>query len=262
MADGMTGGTFFAAADYAADIASLPDGVEALSRVIQGLLVHGDWLGVYGLADVPGSRVTLPVSDRLHQILAADPRPLAEPRPIAQRTHATCRDYALLLVSFLRGKGHATRLRCGFADYLKGNSWEDHWICEYRDSAEGTWHFADAQLDAVLLRELAIDFDPARLPTGRFRSAGEIWTDCRNGACDPLSCGHGAATGLWFIAVNVVRDQLALSGQVTSDWDNWRMDRDPVGAFEKADISLFDAIARAPMQRHAELRPFWLLSGK
>lgn len=258
MADGETGGPFLAVADYAGDMAPLPDDVDALSRVIQGLLVHGDWLGVYGLADRPESRVTLPVADRLQQILAADPRPLTEPRPVARRIHATCRDYALLLVSFLRVKGHAARLRCGFADYLKGNPWEDHRVCEYCDGASGAWRIADAQLDAVLLRELAIDFDPARLPTGRFRSAGEIWMACRGGEFDPAICGHGAATGLWFIAINVVRDSLVLAGQVTSAWDNWRMAKDPVREFAKADLSLFDDIARARVQRHSEPRPFWL----
>jgi len=67
----------------AAHVAELPADVGALNRVVGGLLIHSDWLGAY---DVDAhklranSRTTLPVADRLADVLEADARPLRLPR--------------------------------------------------------------------------------------------------------------------------------------------------------------------------------------
>jgi hypothetical protein len=37
------------------------------------------------------------------------------------------RDFALMMCAFLRAKGTAARVRCGFASYF-GEGWEDHWV--------------------------------------------------------------------------------------------------------------------------------------
>ena len=95
-------------------------------------------------------------------MLAGDPRPLATARGAHERHFGTCRDFALMLCSFLRATGVASRLRCGFAAYL-GPGWEDHWLCEYQDAA-GAWRLCDPQMDATLRRRLAIAFDPRTCP--------------------------------------------------------------------------------------------------
>jgi hypothetical protein len=87
-------------AGHAGAVAELPFDIAALNGIIQGLLVHCDWLTAYGLdsADYQSvSRNTLPVADRLDAIRASDPRDLRTPRPAGRRTVGTCRDFALML---------------------------------------------------------------------------------------------------------------------------------------------------------------------
>ena len=91
-----------------ARLAALPSGVSALNRVVQGLLIHSDWLGAYDVDERQlraNSRKTLPVADRLADILEDDPRPLHVPRLPRRRSAGTCRDFSLMACSFLRAKG-------------------------------------------------------------------------------------------------------------------------------------------------------------
>jgi len=76
-------------------VAELPSDIGLLNSLIQGLLIHSDWLTVYGLdpADyATASRNTLAVAHRLDAILATDPQNLGNPRPPGQRAVGTCRD--------------------------------------------------------------------------------------------------------------------------------------------------------------------------
>lgn len=50
-----------------------------------------------------------------------NPAPLTQPREPGDRFVGVCRDFALLLCSFLRHAGVPARLRSGFADYF--GSW-------------------------------------------------------------------------------------------------------------------------------------------
>jgi Transglutaminase-like superfamily len=115
---------------HGAAVAELPSGAGALSAVVQGVVIHTDWLSAYGVDESQFDRVsreTLPVAERLSLVLGRDAPALRIGRSPAQRTVGTCRDFALMLCAFLRSKGIAARLRCGFADYL-GDGWEDHWV--------------------------------------------------------------------------------------------------------------------------------------
>jgi Transglutaminase-like superfamily len=211
-------------AKHAGLAAALPSGVGALNRVVQGLLIHSDWLGAYDVDERrvrANSRKTLPVADRLADILEDDPRPLHVARLPQRRSAATCRDFALMMCSFLRAKGVPSRIRCGFASYF-GDGWEDHWVCEFWDGAAQAWRLSDPQIDEVLRARLRIEFDPANVPRTSFLTAGEAWMEHRAGRSDPRRFGHGEATGLWFLKVNVVRDHYALNGRETSAWDEWR----------------------------------------
>ncbi|HTI80773.1 MAG TPA: transglutaminase domain-containing protein, partial [Acetobacteraceae bacterium] len=155
-------------------IKRLPADVAYLSRIVQGLLVHSEWLAAYALdprAWSSISRATLPISQRLAALLD-DGRALDEARAPAARAVGTCRDFALMLCSFLRTLGRPARVRCGFASYF-GDGWADHWACQYQDSRSGTWLFADAQLDEVTRKACDITFNPSDLPPGKFLTAGE-----------------------------------------------------------------------------------------
>ncbi len=237
----------------------LPSDVAALCRVVQGVLIHSDWIAAYGVSEAAFrtvSRETLPLAARLGQICGADSRALAFERPADRRAVGTCRDYALMLCGMLRQHGVAARVRCGFAAYFK-KPWEDHWICEYwRD---GGWKRADAQLDGIVAPRLGIAFDPSDLPADMFITAGEAWRRCRSGEADPEMFGHGtAASGLWFVRVNVVRDHHSLNGRETSDWDTWRQATAAHRVLSEAECARADGIAAHPdAPFDAPLTPPW-----
>jgi Transglutaminase-like superfamily len=243
-------------AGHAGLIAELPASVGALSRIVQGLLVHSDWLAAYGLDESDfrtTSRNTLSVADRLDAILASDQQNVRTPRSFRKRTVGTCRDYALMLCSFLRTKRVPSRVRCGFADYF-GSTREDHWVCEYWD--RGKWLLSDAQLDEVIAPKCRIEFDPIDVPRCAFMTAGETWLACRARKLDPDHFGHGSITGAWFIKINVIRDHYVLNGRETSVWDGWRAcSNRVVGEHE---VVLLDDLAIRPEQPLVEVMPDWL----
>jgi Transglutaminase-like superfamily len=247
-------------ASHAARIADLLREVGALNRVVQGLLIHVDWLSAYGVAaDQVRShaRATLPMADRLAEIIDADPRPLLVPRLPKLRSVATCRDFALMTTSFLRCKGVPARLRCGFASYLGGGC-EDHWVCEYWHESSRAWRLCDPQIDEVMSARLAIEFDPANVPRTSFLTAGEAWLDCRAGRSDPRRFGHGEATGVWFLRLNVFRDHFALNGAETSAWDDWRAAPPATRVVSRSGMELADVLAAHPEAELSEARPDWL----
>lgn len=244
---------------YEGTAAKLPAGVAALNRVVQGVIIHTDWLHAYGVDPSRFERVsrdTLPVAERLALVLDGDDRELAANRAPAQRSVGTCRDFALMLCAFLRSKGTAARVRCGFADYFT-DGWEDHWVCEYWDPESQCWRLGDAQLDDTLREKRGIAFDPADTPRQRFMTAGQAWTACRAGTCNPASFGHGEVKGLWFIKVNVVRDHYAVNNRETSVWDSWRAAPGPKRMVSDQDFSWLDEIAACPERSVTEISPDW-----
>jgi len=147
---------------HAAAIADLPFDIGVLNGIIQGVLVHADWLTQYGLDENQlhaASRTTLSVADRLRDILDRDARRLEARRPPHMRSIGTCRDFALMLCAVLRCKGIPSRLRCGFAAYF-GSVWEDHWVCEYWDRETRTWRLSDPQIDQMLRDILCLRENP------------------------------------------------------------------------------------------------------
>jgi Transglutaminase-like superfamily len=244
---------------HAPAIAELPSRVSALNGVVQGVIIHSDWLSAYGLDESRFDRIsrdTLPVAERLALVLHDDAPAFAVRRAPAQRTVGTCRDFALMLCALLRSKGIAARLRCGFADYL-GEGWEDHWVCEYWDQQAQGWRLSDAQLDEVLQEQCKITFNPADTPRHQFMTAGQAWTACRAGKCDPDRFGHGQTKGLWFIGVNVVRDHYAVNNRETSAWDAWRAAPRSRRVVSDQDRALLDNLAFAPEQPVVDFNPDW-----
>jgi hypothetical protein len=245
----------------AALIEALPNDPPALVRAVQGLLLHGEWLGAYGLdADRtrPPSRTTLPVSERLARLLRADPKPLGEMRAPEHREVGTCRDFALMLCAFLRCKGAPARVRCGFAAYF-GDGWEDHWVCEVWDAQRAAWRLCDAQMDEALQRACAASFDAADVPRPMFLTAGEAWAACRAGDIDPARCGHGEVVGAWFVKVNVWRDHLSVGARETSAWDDWRSAAPPQRIVRPDETGVLDRIAARPEQPVTAAAPDWLV---
>jgi hypothetical protein len=244
---------------HGAVVAGLPSSVDALNSIVQGIIIHADWLSAYGVDESRFDRVsreTLPVAERLSLILDGDGRGLIVRRSPAQRSVGTCRDFALMLCAILRSKGIPARLRCGFADYLR-DGWEDHWVCEYWDQETINWRLSDAQIDEVLREKRSIAFDPADTPRHAFMTAGQAWTACRASVCDPDRFGHGPTRGLWFVKVNVVRDHFALNSRETSAWDGWRAVPGSKRVVSGRDRTLLDSIAACPQRPITELNPDW-----
>jgi hypothetical protein len=240
-------------------LAGLPQDVAGLNRVVQGLLVHGDLLCLYGddpAAFGPVSRTTLPVQQRLAAQIERDGRALDEVRVPARRGVGTCRDFALMTCAFLRTLGTPARLRCGFASYF-AEAWEDHWVCEYWNSGEGRWCLTDAQIDDVQRAAFRVGFDTSDVPRDVFLTAGEAWLRCRAGADMPDRFGQGGTRGLWFMKVNVVRDALAVNNHETSSWDRWREAPAGLRLVPPAEAMALDALAHNPEQ-HVALTPSWL----
>jgi len=246
-------------AHHAAAIADLPADIDRLTGLIGGLLVHSDWLSEYGVDESQGgaaSRATLPIADRLDQLIRRDSQALHLARSPGLRSVGTCRDFALMLCSFLRCKGIPARLRCGFAAYL-GGGWEDHWVCEYWHDESQQWRVSDAQIDRVLIRKYTITFDPADVPRSSFMTAGQAWGGYRAGKYDPDDFGHGETTGRWFIKVNVLRDHYVLNNQEVSAWDTWRAAAPAERVVGEGDIAVLDDIAAHPAQPLIEIAPDW-----
>ncbi|WP_407151614.1 transglutaminase domain-containing protein [Bradyrhizobium sp. ORS 86] len=201
----------------------LPDTVPQLRDIVSGLIVHVSWAERYGIpADVPLTRATRPVADRLRLIEDSFPGSLTEARPPLKRTFGTCRDYALLLCSMLRSRAIPARVRCGFAAYLAADTYQDHWICEYWSPGTMRWVQVDAQLDRPQVDQLGITFDCADLPPGAFITAARAWLSARDNSVAAEAFGHGGTTGFWFLSVNLHRDVLSLTNREVSAWDTWR----------------------------------------
>jgi hypothetical protein len=247
-------------AGYAPRLSDLPADIAVLQRVIQGLLVHSEWLTEYGLdpTRLRGvSRETLPVAQRLANILALDAQPLHVTRAPERRAVGTCRDFALMLCAMLRSKGIPARVRCGFAAYFH-TGWEDHWVCEYWDRATQAWRLSDPQLDAIQQRLCHVAFDTTDVPRDAFVTAGQAWLDCRANRVDPNRYGHGDVTGLWFVQVNVMRDHYVINNRETSVWDSWRAAPSSMRIVKDADIVRLDAVAAAPERPFVAVTPDWL----
>lgn len=245
-------------ASLAALVEGLPDEITALNRVVQGLMVHCAWLKQYGDSSAFGnvSRTTLPVKKRLAALVRRDGRELKSRIP-TQREVGTCRDFALMMCAFLRAKGTAARVRCGFAAYF-GEGWEDHWVCEYWNSREARWCLSDAQLDEVIKAACNVTFDNSDVPRDMFLTTGEAWLRCRAGNDDQNRYGQDSVRGIWFMSVNVVRDAFAVNNRETSDWDRWREAPSELRIVSQQELATLDRLSRNPEDVSGALMPPWL----
>lgn len=209
---------------YAGMLDPLPRDVNALRRAVQGLLIHIFWAGRYGVAldDARRDEVQLRLAKRqLQRLVELDPRPLNEAREPDKRLVGNCRDFSVLLATFLRHHGTPARARCGFGRYFEPGHYEDHWVCEVWDAGEARWRLVDAQLDPLQVEALGINFDPLDVPRDQFITGGAAWHLCRSGRADPDAFGIADMHGLWFVRGNFVRDVAALNKMELLPWDVW-----------------------------------------
>ena len=140
----------------------LTNDVRAICQVVQGILVHDNWLHHYGLSLRPEQiydQSSSYMQDLLDKAVELDSRSLAIARAPEKRVIGCCREFATLFCAILRHKGVPARSRCGFATYFTPPGYyDDHWICEYWDSDEERWVKVDPQLDPFQQSLISADF--------------------------------------------------------------------------------------------------------
>jgi hypothetical protein len=250
---------------HAQALAKLPNDIEALAGIIQGLAIHQYMADAYGFT-VPEARKAeshLRHADRiLDRILALDDRPLSSARLPERRVIGVCHHFALLMTALLRAKGIPARYRCGFGAFFNPPLFEDHVLCEYWNAAEERWVQADAQLDAVWRGALKFTFDPLDVPRDQFLQAADAWAQCRAGKADPAKFGIfvGDLRGLWFIAASLIRDVAALNKMELLPWDCWGIMPHSGQELDAGQLAFFDrlaALAAQPDASHQELRALY-----
>ncbi len=242
---------------HAAAVAALPDDLDALVAVVQGVLVHELLVAVYGIELDATAREA--IHDRrveavLDRVVALDPAPLDVPRPPERRVAGNCRQISVLLTALLRAHGRPARARCGFGTYFVEGTHEDHWACE--TVVDGRWVLVDAQMDDVQRDLFGIDFPATDVPRDAFVVAGDAWTRYRAGELDGDTCGLTALPefGAWWITQNLVRDAASLAGTKMLPWDVWGAMAVPGVAFTDEQVAFFDRLAEltADPDAHAD----------
>jgi hypothetical protein len=218
---------------------------------LQGLLLHVYWAERYGvlLSDERKTEVSIrTVRGKLKRLFVLDDRPLNLARPAARRLVGNCRDFSLLLVSFLKSQGIPARARCGFGTYFMPDHYEDHWMVEYwsaddQDPERSRWVQVDAQLDELQQQVLKISFNPLDMPKGQFVLAGQAWQMCRRNEANPDDFGIFEWHGMDFIKGNLMRDFLSLNRMETLPWDDWGLVQVPFVELTPQQLAYCDHLA-------------------
>src|SRR3984957_13023531 len=243
----------------------LPDEPAALAAVLHGLVIHEHMVGGYGVTLSEADRRTVHVrrtGDLLAEIAARAPRPLDAERPPEGRMPGNCRHFTVLATALLRAHGTPARARCGFGGYFGTGWFEDHWVCEYWDSAQRRWRLLDAQIDDVQQGWFHTEFDLTDVPRDQFLVGGEAWRRFRAGEADPAKFGLSQLpeAGDWWIAANLMRDGAALLNVELLPWDVWGAMPPPADPIGDDLAALFDRLAEvtlAPDDNLPELRQLY-----
>jgi hypothetical protein len=224
----------------------LPSDLPSLVQVVQGLMVHVFWVERYGIT-LPEERkaeVQLrSVERRLRRTLELVSSPLAAPRPLDKKIVGNCRDFSVTLASMLQGKGIPARPRCGFGRYFMPDHYEDHWVCEYWNQAEGRWILVDAQLDDLQKSVLQISFNTLDVPRDQFIVGGAAWKMCRSGQADPDQFGIFDMHGMDFVKGDFLRDVASLNKVELLPWDCWGLIFTDTTTLPPDDLSMLDRLA-------------------
>ena len=218
----------------------VPAGPVAVCWPVHDLVIQPDQGRRHGLAeDRFAENQIRPAARLLDVVTGLDPAPVDVPRPPEGRVVGTCRHFAVLACAFLRERGVAARVRCGFATYFQPGQGLDHWLVEY--SRDGRW----VRLDPELLGSTVVD-SPQELRPGQFLTGGEAWAAHREGRIDASTFGvYGTQNwGPAEIRGNAVRDLAALNKVEMLPWDEWgRMTASYEGRTGTEYDRLIDAIA-------------------
>jgi Transglutaminase-like superfamily len=230
-------------------LAALPDDMDTLVRIVQGLVLHEfTATAMHGVEISPERRSEShirAVPRMLNRIRELADRPLWHARPPSLRLVGVCHHFALLLLAMLRAKRIPARARWGFGAWFNPPFFEDHVLCEVWRHDESRWILVDAQLDEGWKRQPAVDFDPLDVPRDRFVIAADAWLHCREGRADPGRFGifQGNQRGMWFIASNLLKDVAALTKHETLPWDVFGAMPSSTASLDAEALAFFDNLA-------------------
>lgn len=205
----------------------LPEEPAQLLSIVQGLVIHGDLGKLYGVnfsKKQSDEELLRTVPQMLEAIFRLDSRSLGNPRQPKNRLVGMCRDYSLLLISFMRHKKIPARLRVGFAKYFHSDlMFEDHWVIEYYDKNQNRWIRVDAQVDKIQQKHYSINFDTSDMGTTTdFVLAGEAWKKSRLGLHHPEDFGYNKNWKGWHsVKGNLLHDFNCLQSMELLPWDLW-----------------------------------------
>ena len=218
--------------------------LDELRKTVQGLLLHCEWAGAYGV-DADAVRVeernlrsAAEVLERATEISAGL---ITSRRSPADRVAGICWHFAVAHTALLRARDVPARVRCGFGGYFDPVKWYDHWITERWDGTR--WVRDDPQIDDVQAEALRLDFDPHDQPPGRFLTGAEAWIATRAGEVDAATFGIDDMWGLGFMANNVVKDFACLNKMELLPWDSWGMITDPYHPPPEEHVAVLDEVA-------------------
>jgi Transglutaminase-like superfamily len=225
-------------------LVDLPSDLDSLRRVVQGVLLHRDWAGAYGVdgdAIRFGEQNLRSTAEVLTRAFELSPEPLNVSRSPIDRVLGICRHFTLLHTALLRSQGVPSRVRCGFSNYFDPTKWYDHWITERWNGER--WVRDDPQIDELQAKAINLDFDPYDQPPRKFLGGGEAWLAARAGDVDANLFGIFDMWGLAFIAGNVISDFACLNKVELLPWDAWGMMTGPYEPVTDEAAAVLDSVA-------------------
>jgi len=243
----------------------LPDSIEDLCNIVHGLVLQKDYTEEMYFFKAPQERKLEAdiryIEKILDRIMEMDNSQLKKPRVPINRLFGSCRDFSLLLVSFLRHTGIPARIRYGFANYFSHEWFEDHVVCEYWNKQTKSWMLVDSELGKEEIKKNKIDFDPARVPRDKFLTSGVAWKLVRDEKADSNYFGVPPIDikGTWFVFASVVRDLAALNKVELLPWEYTEFSNEhfyKVSERDPSEINLIDKItelSREPGKNLKEL---------
>jgi hypothetical protein len=198
---------------YAALYEQLPQDIESLAAVINGLLLH-TWRTMKYRDQLPMERrreIEIHHAARMiDRIFKLDEQPLTVARPAEKKLIIDCRHFATLLCSILRTRGIPARVRVGFATYLEETHAQDHYVCEYWKADEERWVMED------------VDLDKHDVSPHEFIVAGRAWQRVRAGDAPADRFGYAPDfRGLFTIVEDLIRDVATLNKVEILSADSW-----------------------------------------
>lgn len=153
-------------------------------------------------------------SAMMSELLRKDSKYYKE-REAKNKIHVTCRGQAILLSSILKAKGYSSRVRSGFAPYIKYDGVAyDHWITEYYDKNKDGWVLVDADEHCP---DHEMGFDLNDIPRNKFIFGAEAYLGIRTNkykteeiyyASDPATLGLKASLrGLFYDFHSLMNDE-------------------------------------------------------